>query len=77
MAQLLVRNLAQKVVDRLKKQAKAEGKSLQSELKTILEEASNRVDREAFFEGAENIRRSIAGRKLLDSVTLIREDRDR
>jgi plasmid stability protein len=49
MAQLLVRNLAQKVVDRLKKRAKAEGRSLQSELKTLLEEASSRVDREAFF----------------------------
>ncbi len=77
MAQLLVRNLAQKVVDRLKKQAKAGGKSLQSEVKTILEEASNRVDQKAFFDKAETIRRSLSGRNLLDSTTLIREDRER
>jgi plasmid stability protein len=77
MAQLLVRNLAQKVVDRLKKQAKAEGKSLQSEVKSILEEASNRVDRAAFFEGAQTIRRSLQRQKLSDSVALIREDRER
>jgi plasmid stability protein len=77
MAQLQVRNLAQKVVDRLKKRAKAEGRSLQSELKTILEEASSRVDREAFFERADNIRKSLVRRKLLDSAALIREDRDR
>jgi plasmid stability protein len=77
MAQLLVRNLAQKVVDRLKKQAKAGGKSLQSEVKTILEDASNRVDRAAFFEGAQTIRRSLQGRKLSDSAALIREERDR
>jgi plasmid stability protein len=77
MAQILVRNLDQKVVDRLKKHAKAEGKSLQSDVKSILEEASERADRETFFAGAENIRRSLNGRKLSNSSTLIREDRDR
>ena len=77
MAQILVRNLDQKVVNRLKKQAKVEGRSLQSEVKTILEEASNRADREPFFDGAETIRRSLNGRKLSNSAILIREERDR
>jgi antitoxin FitA len=77
MAQILVRNLEQQVVDRLKKQAKADGKSLQSEVKNILEEASRRVDRETFFAGAETIRRSLHGQKLSSSAALIREDRDR
>jgi plasmid stability protein len=77
MAQILVRNLDQKVVDLLKKHAKAEGKSLQSEVKNILEEASHRVDRETFFAGAETIRRTLHGRKLSNSAALIRKDRDR
>ena len=42
MAQVLVRQLNDKVVDRLKKRAKEHGRSLQSEVKAILEEpASN------------------------------------
>jgi plasmid stability protein len=39
MAQVLVRQLDDKVVDRLKRRAKEHGRSLQSEVKTILEEA--------------------------------------
>jgi plasmid stability protein len=39
MAQVLVRQLDEKVVDRLKRRAKEHGRSLQSEVKTILEEA--------------------------------------
>ncbi len=39
MAQVLVRQLDDKIVDRLKKRAKEHGRSLQSEVKTILEDA--------------------------------------
>ena len=39
MAQVLVRQLDTNVVARLKKRAKEHGRSLQSEVKTILEEA--------------------------------------
>lgn len=39
MAQVLVRQLNEQVVERLKKRAKEHGRSLQSEVKTILEEA--------------------------------------
>ena len=40
MAQILVRNLDEVVVDRLKQRARAEGRSLQSEVRTILSEAA-------------------------------------
>ncbi|ULA61872.1 MAG: hypothetical protein LZF60_380084 [Nitrospira sp.] len=39
MAQILVRQLDRNVIGRLKKRAKEHGRSLQSEVKTILEEA--------------------------------------
>jgi antitoxin FitA len=39
MAQVLVRQLNEKMVDRLKKRATEHGRSLQSEVNTILEEA--------------------------------------
>lgn len=40
MAQILVRNLDDAVVDRLKQRAREEGRSLQSEVRTILSEAA-------------------------------------
>ena len=40
MAQVLVRNLKEKVVARLKKRAANRGRSLQAEVKIILEEAA-------------------------------------
>lgn len=40
MAQVLVRGLAKKVVDRLKVRARANGRSLEAELRMILERAS-------------------------------------
>jgi len=40
MAQILVRNLDEVVVDRLKQRAREEGRSLQSEVRTILSEAA-------------------------------------
>ena len=40
MAQILVRNLDDAVVDRLKQRAREEGRSLQAEVRTILSEAA-------------------------------------
>jgi len=40
MAQILVRGLDEKIVERLKKRAKRGGRSLQSEVKMILENAT-------------------------------------
>lgn len=77
MAQVLVRQLDKKVVIRLKRRAKEHGRSLQSEVKTILEEAV--PDYEAAWKRIEAFRRRLekSGRKFSDSADLIREDRDR
>ena len=77
MAQVLVRQLDGKVVERLKKQAKEHGRSLQSEVKTILEEAV--PDYEGAWKRIERLQKRLkqSGRKFSDSAALIREDRDR
>ena len=48
MAQILVRDLDTRVIDKLKKRAQRGGRSLQSEVKMILEQAANapKVDME-------------------------------
>ena len=78
MAQVLVRNLKDNVVARLKKRAKTRGRSLQAEVKTILEEAAKDVP-EDFWKEADRIRELLkrSGRKFSDSAALIREDRER
>lgn len=77
MAQVLVRQLPDKVVDRLKKRAKEHGRSLQSEVKTILEEAV--PDYEQAWKRIDALRSKLkrSGKTFSDSTSLIREDRDR
>lgn len=79
MAQVLVRDLDEEVVESLKRRAKQDGRSLQSEVKFILEQAAEepRVDMKAARALVENIRKKFKGRRFPDSVELIREDRDR
>ena len=76
MAQVLIRDLKTEVVARLKARAKRHGRSLQIELKEILETASRQtpVDARAV---ADRIRRQLAGRVHTDSVDLVAEDRRR
>lgn len=76
MAQILVRNLDSKTVERLKKKAQSEGKSLQSEVKAILEQAVQ-LDPESARKLADQVSAMFKGRKLKDSVALIREGRSR
>lgn len=78
MAQVLVRNLKSNVVARLKKRAKTRGRSLQAEVKTILEDAAKDVS-DDFWKEADRIREQLkrSGRTFSDSAALIREDRDR
>lgn len=77
MAQVLVRQLDNKIVVRLKKRAKEHGRSLQSEVKTILEDAV--PDYEGAWKRIEGLCKRLrrSGRKFSDSATIIREDRDR
>ncbi len=76
MAHLLVRDLDQGTIDRLKARAKRHRRSLQGEVKLILEETATRsvMDAQAI---AEQVRARLAGRGFSDSAELIREDRDR
>jgi antitoxin FitA len=75
-AQVLVRDLTAGVVARLKARARSRGRSLQVELKDILETAS----RQRAIDGrrlADSIRRRLAGRPHSDSADLIADDRSR
>ena len=77
MAQILVRQLNDKLVERLKKRAKEHGRSLQSEVKTILEEAV--PDYEGAWKRIAKWQKDLkqAGKTFSDSTLLIRADRDR
>ena len=79
MAQILVRDLDDGVVDRLKKRARKDGRSLQSLVKMILERAESMpvVDAATARRLCERFRRRFRGREFPDSVELVREDRDR
>ena len=76
MHSILVRDLDARIVKRLKAIAKRHGRSLQGEIKAILSEAASFLTTEAADVSAQ-WRKNLAGRKLSDSSTLIREDRDR
>lgn len=75
-AQVVIRNIDDEAMRRLKSRAARKGVSLESELRTILTEAA-RMDRASFAERAAAFRRKLAGRKHSDSTVLIRKDRDR
>jgi plasmid stability protein len=76
MGQVLVRNLPAEVVKKLKSRAKQHRRSLQEELKNILEQAAehNVKDIQA---NVDTVRKLFAGRKFSDSSDLIRQDRTR
>jgi plasmid stability protein len=77
MAQVLVRNLDDRVVERLKEKAAARGLSLEGFLRGILAEQA-RYDREEFIRRAAEIRARArpdpAGRTILDDLDEGRED---
>ena len=76
MAQVLVRDLDKATVDALKVRASRQGRSLQSELKEILQEAAaaERFDAESELE---RVRALFKGRRFTDSAALVRVDRRR
>ncbi|HYZ27173.1 MAG TPA: hypothetical protein VE597_09720 [Geminicoccaceae bacterium] len=76
MGQLLVRNVDEELVRRLKERAAAKGLSAEAEHRAILEQAL-RPGGESFAERAARWRRLTAGRETTDSAELIRADRDR
>jgi antitoxin FitA len=76
MAQVLIRNLDPKHVARLKERARQHGRSLEAELRRILERAASADPAEARTLAA-RIRRRLAGRNHSDSAALVAEDRSR
>ncbi len=77
MATVTIRNLEDETVERLKKLARSNNRSLEAELREILERTARRMDRETFLREAERIAQKTRHRQQTDSVDLIREDRDR
>lgn len=76
MSSILVRDLDAKIVNRLKTIARQHGRSLQSEIKSILTEAASFLIAEAASVSTQ-WHKSFSGRDLSDSSVLIREDRSR
>ena len=76
MAQILVRDLDSSLLDRLKSQARQHGRSLQGEVKAILESSARLSPGEARAL-AQEWRERLAGRMHSDSADLVREDRER
>jgi plasmid stability protein len=77
MPDVLVRDVDESALARLKERAKSHGRSLGVELKMILEQAANQLDMVTARELAERMSRSLEGRRHTDSAELLREDRDR
>jgi plasmid stability protein len=76
MAQVLVRNLPDDVVDRLKTQAVRRRHSLEQELREILTRAS-RPSRAEMVAGIDRIRAMTPTTLQSDSTDILREERDR
>jgi len=74
--QMLVRDLPPEVVERLKERARSNGRSLQKEVRAILEGAAETYTPAEARKISEKWRERFAGQKFSDSAELIREDRN-
>jgi antitoxin FitA len=77
MAQLIVRNVDQELVRRLRLRAAANGRSGEEEHRRILEEVLVPEAAGDFWAEAARLRAETAGRGGPDSTDLVREERDR
>ena len=76
MGSIVVRGLDQQTIERLKERARLNGRSLQQEVKKILECTAGTLTMPEARRLAERWRRRLRGRSFSDSARLIREDRD-
>jgi plasmid stability protein len=76
MSQVLIRDLEPTVIEKLKQRAAAHGRSLQAELKTILEQTARHSSVDYKAEAAA-LRKRLAGRRHSDSGVLQARDRRR
>jgi len=77
MPDVLVRDLSERTLELLKVQARSRGRSLQAELKYLLEQAARAADVATALAISEQIRHELTGRPLGDSTELVAEDRAR
>jgi plasmid stability protein len=77
MANTLVRDLDDAVYERLKARAAGHNRSLEAELREILEQASLQVDAATALAAAESMARRLSDRSHSDSGEILGEDRAR
>ena len=75
MGQVLVRELPDEVIERLKAKAAAEGRSLEGYLRLVLEQASG-LDRDEFLALADAVAETTRDRTQTEATELIRASRD-
>jgi plasmid stability protein len=73
----LVRDLDAETIALLKKRAAEHRRSLQGEVKAILEETAEKMTLKGFLASTEEWQRRFKGRRFSNSAVLIRKDRDR
>jgi hypothetical protein len=76
MAQVLVRDMDPAVVTRLKEKARQNRRSLQGQVKAILEEVAARATRDEALAMFDTWQRKWGDRVFSDSSQMVREDRD-
>ena len=74
MAELVIKDVDDATLEKLAKQAEAFGRSLQEELRIILNRAAQFAE---VRRSAADMRAKLSGRHHTDSVELLREDRSR
>jgi antitoxin FitA len=77
MPDVLIRHLDASLITKLKARARAHRRSLQAELKHILEQAAQAWPRVDAIARVHELRAMFRGRKFSDSTVLIRRDRAR
>jgi len=76
MSSILVRGLDPKTIRRLKERARFNGRSLQQEVRAILERTAGMLTMNEARRVSERWRHRLGGRSFSDSARMIREDRD-
>ena len=78
MTNVLIRNIPEEVLDKLRNMAKSHKRSLQQELRVVLEKTADQSSPD-IFQKASDLRRKLRKKavRFTDSATLLREDRSR
>ena len=77
MPNILIRDLDAKTIRQLKARAAAKNRSLQTDLKELLERVASEKTVDELRRATEDYAKRFKGRKMADTVKLLREDRGR